>query len=234
MDGPEPFWGRYSRPSILWLYDRPIIAFWVVVNFVPSIFKLPFTDDRKVQGISKGYKIADDAFLICSPSYFVKSLPKQPEILIGWFQSAFLHLVETCNTLLYRVLIFLFSLTHVSTGDCYRFRAVDSESAVRWREAVREAMRPKSKDLMKFEWWVINDESPQSHEAQDGPIYITCHKTTVISLFLFLTKRRIPRKQLPKMSHSLDDSWIMSHYYESWPGCLPFPNLVRQIYLFMF
>lgn len=44
-----------------------------------------------------------------------------------------------------------FSLTHVSTGDCYRFRAVNSESAVRWREAVREAMRPKSKDLMKFE-----------------------------------------------------------------------------------
>ena len=50
-----------------------------------------------------------------------------------------------------RILIFIFSLTHVSTGDCYRFRAVDSESAVRWREAVREAMRPKSKDLMKFE-----------------------------------------------------------------------------------
>ena len=50
-----------------------------------------------------------------------------------------------------RILICVFSLTHVSTGDCYRFRAVDSESAVRWREAVREAMRPKSKDLMKFE-----------------------------------------------------------------------------------
>ena len=50
-----------------------------------------------------------------------------------------------------KILIFHFSLTHVSTGDCYRFRAVDSESAVRWREAVREAMRPKSKDLMKFE-----------------------------------------------------------------------------------
>ena len=200
----------------------------------PFIFKLPFTDDRKVQRISKRYKIADGAFMICSPLYFVKSLLNQSEVLFGWFRSVFLYLFETGNTLLYRVLIFLFSLTHVSTGDCYRFRAVDSESAVRWREAVREAMRPKSKDLMKFEWWVINDESPQSHEAQDGPIYITCHKTTVISLFLFLTKRRIPRKQLPKMSHSFDDSWIMSHYYESWPGCLPFPNLVRQIYLFMF
>ena len=166
----------------------------------------------------------------CFGSVFTKYEDEQ----IKKAPSAILYLFETCKTLLYRVLIFLFSLTHVSTGDCYRFRAVDSESAVRWREAVREAMRPKSKDLMKFEWWVINDESPQSHEAQDGPIYITCHKTTVISLFLFLTKRRIPRKQLPKMSHSLDDSWIMSHYYESWPGCLPFPNLVRQIYLFMF
>jgi len=44
-----------------------------------------------------------------------------------------------------------FSLTHVTTGDSYRFRAIDAQAASKWRDVVRGAMKPKSKDLMKFE-----------------------------------------------------------------------------------